>query len=95
MKKYKYKITGLDCAMCAQRVEDYLRNEKKFSNISLNFAMETLQFETEEEYSKEKLVQELQKVEPDVSLEELKEESTENSGDIFRIFLGVILFLIT
>ncbi len=95
MKKYKYKITGLDCAMCAQRVEDYLRNEKKFSNISLNFAMETLQFETEEEYSKEKLVQELQKVEPDVSLEELKEESTENSGDIFRIFLGVILFLMS
>lgn len=48
MKKYKYKVSGLDCAACAAGVEKKIAEREGLHNVSLNFANETLTFEADE-----------------------------------------------
>lgn len=48
MKKYKLKVTGLDCAACAAGVERKISQEEGLHNVSLNFASETLTFEADD-----------------------------------------------
>ena len=101
MKKYEYKITGLDCAMCAKRIEDYLSTRKEVFSVNLNFTMQSLQLEASGGYTKEMLLKEIQKIEPGVSIEEVqteeqeKEEEKTLSFDYLRILIGLVLFLIS
>lgn len=48
MKKYKLKVTGLDCAACAAGVERKISQEEGLHNVSLNFASEILTFEADD-----------------------------------------------
>ncbi len=48
MKKYKYKVSGLDCAACAAGVERKIAEQEGLHNVSLNFASETLTFEADD-----------------------------------------------
>ena len=41
----KYKIKNLDCASCAQKVEDQLNKRDDIKECSLNFASELLVIE--------------------------------------------------
>lgn len=45
MKKFKYSITGIDCPVCAGRVEEKIAAEEDLCNVSLNFTAETLTLE--------------------------------------------------
>ena len=44
MKDYKYKIEGLDCANCANLLEESLRKIDLIENVSISFMMERLTF---------------------------------------------------
>ena len=48
MKKYKYKVSGLDCAACAAGVERKIAEQEGLHNVSLNFTSETLTFEADD-----------------------------------------------
>jgi len=74
MKKYKFKIEGLDCANCANELESALQKIEQIENVSISFIMQKLSFECQEE-NKETALKEIRKVikkeEPDVVIEEV------------------------
>lgn len=74
MKKYKFKIGGLDCANCANELESALQKIEQIENVSISFIMQKLSFECQEE-NKETALEEIRKVikkeEPDVTIEEV------------------------
>ena len=48
MKKYQYKLEGLDCANCANKIQEELSKNKKLKNVMVNFAKLQLTYETED-----------------------------------------------
>ena len=74
MKNYKFKIEGLDCANCANELENELSKLDLINNVSISFMTEKLSFDCEEDNIDEAL-KEIKKVikreEPDVSIEEM------------------------
>lgn len=74
MKKYKFKIEGLDCANCANELEGSLQKLDIISNVSISFMTEKLTFECQEEQIEEaiKVIKKvIKKEEPDVTIEEV------------------------
>ncbi len=74
MKKYKFKIKNLDCANCANELEEALQKIDGIENVSISFILEKLTFEcNEEDISSllEKIRKVIKKEEPDVELEEI------------------------
>ncbi len=73
MTKYKFKIANLDCANCANELEEKLNHIKLITNVNISFMSQRLTFECEEE-NKEEALEEIRKVikrnEPDVTIEE-------------------------
>ena len=49
MKDYKFKIEGLDCAVCANELEESLRKIDLIENVSISFMMERLTFSCNED----------------------------------------------
>lgn len=74
MKTYKFKITNLDCASCANELERALQRISLIENVSISFMTQKLTFSCEEE-NKEKALEQIKKVikkeEPNVKIEEV------------------------
>ena len=73
MKKYKFKILNLDCANCANELEEALGKIDIIENVSISFMMQKLVFECMEEdrdLAIEKIKKVIKKEEPDVVIEE-------------------------
>ena len=74
MNKYKFKIKNLDCANCANELEEALQKIDMIENVSISFMTQKLTFECTEE-NKEQALEKIKKVikkeEPDVKLEEV------------------------
>ena len=74
MKKYKFKMTGLDCALCASQLEEKLQKIDGVEEISISFMTEKFSFSCQEE-KKEEILKMIKKVihkeEPDVEIEEV------------------------
>ena len=74
MKDYKYKIEGLDCANCANLLEESLRKIDLIENVSISFMMERLNFSCSEDNLNNALKQikkTIKREEPDVTIEEV------------------------
>lgn len=74
MKKYKFKIKNLDCANCANELEEHLQKIDIIENVSVSFMMQRLIFECAEENRDEALEcirKTIKKCEPDVIIEEV------------------------
>ncbi len=75
--KFEYKVDGLDCANCANKIEIELAKQEKLKNVSLNFAKGKLVYESEE--NNLELVKEIvKKIEPDAKVEEIEQEGLNN-----------------
>ena len=48
MKNYKFKICGLDCANCANKLESALSKLDLINNVSISFITEKLSFDCDE-----------------------------------------------
>lgn len=44
MKRYKFRIIGLDCANCANELEEEIRKCGLVQEVVISFMMETLSF---------------------------------------------------
>lgn len=66
----KYLIKNLDCASCAQKVEDKLNKRDDIIECHLSFVNGLLLIESENEISLKELNQFVQTIEPDVIIEE-------------------------
>lgn len=74
MKDYKFKIEGLDCANCANELEESLRKIDLIENVSISFMMERLTFSCSEDNLNNALKQikkTIKREEPDVTIEEV------------------------
>ena len=47
MKKYKFRIEGLDCAKCALEVEEALNEIKGIENVQVNFGASKISYYTD------------------------------------------------
>ena len=72
--KVKFKIKGLDCANCANELENAINKIDGIENAVINFMTERMELEFDET-RKEEIMKKLEKVlkreEPDVSIEEI------------------------
>lgn len=74
MNKYKLKIKNLDCANCANKLENALQKIDIIKKASISFMTQKLTFECTEENKKqalEKIREVIKKEEPDVELNEV------------------------
>ena len=74
MNKYKFKIQNLDCANCANELEEAIKKIDIIANVSISFMMQKLTFECVEEKKKEaleKIRKVIKKEEPDVVIMEV------------------------
>ena len=47
LKNYKYYLENLDCANCAKKIEDAIKEDERFMNVVVNFSTLTLSFKTD------------------------------------------------
>ena len=104
MKKFEYGISGLDCAGCANMVQQELSKNEKLANVSLNFAKQRLVYETDT-MTKNEIEKIIQKLEPDVELVDLSNSIENNSKNkkennfktlmqVCRLAIGLVIALI-
>lgn len=72
MMEEKYKLKGLDCASCALKIEKAVKKMPEVKEADVNFATTELKvtFHEKNEHHEEKMKQVIQKVEPDVTVNE-------------------------
>ena len=104
--KFEYKITGLDCANCANKIERELAKQKELKNVSVNFAKEKLVYESENDNLE--LVNEIiKRLEPDVELLEINANYTKTKNfsnsknnnkkmlmQLLRLAIGIVIALL-
>lgn len=97
MKKFKYELMGLDCANCARKIEDNLKQNEDLKNVVVNFANLTLSFEADEKLDVRKAVIDVVgKIEPDVKIIDLNnkiehEKDSKMGKDIIVLVIGLVL----
>lgn len=103
MKKYEYEIAGLDCAACANEIQEGLNKNPEIKNANVNFAKMKLTYETDT-LSKEEIEKIVQSIEPEVELleansksKDLKNEKAQKENrkklwiHILRLVIGAIV----
>ena len=96
MKKYEFILKNLDCACCANEIQEKLQKNPKLHNVNVNFAKLKLTYETDE-ISIEEVRKAVKEQEPEVELIEVskqKEEESKISNQIIRLIIGIIISLI-
>ena len=74
MREYKFKIENLDCANCANKLEESLQKIEMIEHVRVHFITQKLTFactEENKEQALEKIRKVIKKEEPDVKLEEV------------------------
>ena len=69
MKKYKLFLENLDCANCANKIEDALKKEEGLNNVSVNFTSLKLTYETDT-VTIERVKEIISVLEPEVEVKE-------------------------
>lgn len=103
MKKYEYEIAGLDCAACANEIQEGLNKNPEIKNANVNFAKMKLTYETDT-LSKEGIEKIVQSIEPEVDLLEVNSKSKDLKNEkaqkenrkklwlhILRLVIGAIV----
>ncbi len=103
MKKYEYEIAGLDCATCANEIQEGLNKNPEIKNANVNFAKMKLTYETDT-LSKEGIEKIVQSIEPEVELLEVNSKSKDFKNEkaqkenrkklwlhILRLVIGAIV----
>ena len=100
MKKYIFILKDLDCADCANKIQQTLSKNKKLKNVNVNFSTLKLSYETDS-LLKEDVEKIVKSVEPEVSLIETKDtENKKNKKqqnlklEIIRLVIGVTISLL-
>ncbi len=94
MKKYEFILKDLDCAACANEIQEKLEKNPKLYNVNVNFAKLKLTYETEE-VSVEEVRKAVKEQEPEVEMIELndskKEEKSKIGNQIIRLLIGILI----
>ena len=96
MKKYEFIIKDLDCADCANKIQEELSKYSELKNVNVNFNTLKLVYETDK-LSKKDVEKIIQGIEPEVTL--VENEKSENKTikkqssipEIIRLVIGFII----
>ena len=88
---YKYYLENLDCANCAKKIEDAIKEDERFSSVVVNFSTLTLSFKTDLENPFNEIFKIIKRVEPNVLV--FMERRNENKGsyELFRFILAIVI----
>ena len=94
--KYKYKINGLDCANCANKIECKLNEHKDIEKAIVNFSKLTVTITTNKKDKVKELVESIAKtVEPDIKLYDINEDNKSNiKMEVIKLIIGLFLSVI-
>lgn len=96
--KYKYKFNELDCANCANAIEQKLNSDKNIKTASVNFSKLSLIVETDLDKNVKKYVNNIiASVEPDSFVIDIGEESDTKKkvkNDILRLVIAIIIAVV-
>ena len=97
MKKYEFILKDLDCAACANEIQEKLSKNSELHNVNVNFAKLKLTYETDT-VSVEEVRKAVKEQEPDVemiSAEKMKEienkKESKMGGQIARLLIGILI----
>ena len=79
LKKYEYKLEGLHCANCANKIQTKVAENKDYQNVNVNFNTLKLSFETDVEVLDENIVSIVKAIESEVKVINLKKIITEHN----------------
>lgn len=95
MKKYKYRLNNLDCANCANKIEERLKKEKNLENVVVNFSSLTLSFSSNDDIKIENINNIVTKIEPEVVVTDIKENSAvKKNYNLIRLIIGIIIAIL-
>lgn len=96
LKKYKYRLNNLDCANCANKIEERLKKENNLSDVVVNFSSLTLSFMSNDDIKIEDISSIVTKIEPEVVVTKIDEEVKENKKNynLIRLIIGIIIALL-
>ena len=92
MKSYEFILKNLDCANCANKIQNTLDQNKELSDVVVNFNTLKLKYKTNT-LTKEEVEEIIKKVEPEVDLVEAeKQEENDNTKyEVVRLFIGILI----
>lgn len=97
LKKFEYKIEGLDCAHCALEVEEALNEMEGIVDAKVNFAASKISYKTEK-VKIEDIIELVKKVEPEATIiVDSKIQETPKklvSSSVIRFIIGVLFAII-
>ena len=100
MKRYEFILKDLDCAACANEIQEKLAKNPKLHNVNVNFAKLKLTYETDE-VSVEEVRKAVLEQEPDVEMIdassenlEQKEEKSTTMSQVCRLVIGIAIAFI-
>lgn len=94
LMKYKYKLSGLDCANCANKIECKLNEHKEIDKAVVNFNKLMVSVISNSDNVKEIVVKIVKEIEPNVMVLEIDEEVKEKIYvRIINLVMGLILGL--
>lgn len=98
MKSCRFILKDLDCAACGKKIEDRISREEGYEDVNVNFSTLNLSFKTNKDNPKQEIIKIIKEVEPEVKVLDINEKSKDNDQrdfwDIFRLVLGIGIYLI-
>ena len=98
MKSCRFILKDLDCAACGKKIEDRISIEEGYEDVNVNFSTLNLSFKTNKDNPKQEIIKIIKEVEPEVKVLDINEKSKDNDQrdflDIFRLVLGIGIYLI-
>lgn len=96
MKKYEFILKDLDCAACANEIQEKLEKNPDLYNVNVNFAKLKLTYETEK-VSVEEVRKAVKEQEPEVEMidaSEINEEKSTIKAQVVRLIIGIVIALV-
>lgn len=93
LKKYEFILKDLDCAHCANKIQNKLSENKDYKNVVVNFNTLRLSLESDLDNIKPNIVEVISKLEPEVEVIDVNEKRNEEEEsvnlDIIRLIVGI------
>ncbi len=68
LKKYEFRLEGLDCANCANKIQNKIAENKDYKDVVVNFNTLKLSFETDVEVLDDDIISIVKSLEPEVEV---------------------------
>ena len=96
LKKYEYILKNLDCANCANKIQNKLSENKNYKNVNVNFNTLKLTLESELDNIKKDIIKIVSELEPEVEVLDIneKKEDKKVNYNIIRLIVGIFFIIL-